>query len=851
MAEQESLFNIKEKKESLKANKQNGHKVVIIDGHALIFRSYYAIRELKNSRGQSTNAVFGFIRALLKILQEEAEHDSTIVTFDAPAKTFRHDQFPEYKAGRAATPEDLPQQIAIIKELVKYMGLYQIEYIGLEADDLIGTIATKVNKMGYAVEIVTSDRDAYQLINKDTCVRGLVKTDRYGPDEVFKKYGVTVEQWIDYRALTGDSSDNIPGAKGIGPKSAQKLLKRYGSLDYILENLDSIEPVGFAKKIEASLEDVKFSKMLSKIVTDADIEIEPKKWAIRDMNANKMLEILNELEFGSIIRELNLTDNKAKNYIEKPWTEITKEGSLGFLLSQASPMNSDLLELSLVNKESLATANSKEEKLEIPQNINAIDAKALNVWALKNGLNSQAADDPLLMANVIDSNNTSAEAICQRYAASEWDKSSKARAIATAELLKALPEKMETKQKELYEKLEKPLQNVLAEMEFKGIRIDSLELQEQSKSLAKKLEKIENRVREIADNPLLNLNSRDQLAELLFDKLELSAGKKTSTGKRSTAVAVLEGLKDEHEVVALILEYREFAKLKSTYLDPLPKLVNPITNRLHTTFRQHVVSTGRLSSINPNLQNIPVRTDIGRQIRKAFIAADGCILIAADYSQIELRVLAHIADEQALIDAFNSNEDIHARTAAQVYGVGLEAVQPDMRRIAKIINFGVLYGMGAHRLARELGIEFAAADSFIKGYFAGYPNVRKYIDDTLEFTRKYGYVETILGRRRYFGGVNAKNRNAREFAERAAYNMPIQGSAADIIKLAMIKLAPKLKELGAAMLLQVHDELIVETPKDKIEQTKQLIKETMENAYELKVPLIADLGLGDNWLEAK
>ncbi|HHO56459.1 MAG TPA: DNA polymerase I, partial [Trueperaceae bacterium] len=642
MAEQESLFEIK--KELPKAKKQNGHKVVIIDGHALIFRSYYAIRELKNSRGQSTNAVFGFMRSLLKILSEENEHDSTIVTFDAPAKTFRHEQFPDYKAGRASTPEDLPQQIDIIKDLVKYMGLYQIEVVGLEADDLIGTIAAKANELGYAVEIVTSDRDAYQLINENTCVRGLQKTDRYGPKEVLEKYGVTVEQWIDYRALTGDSSDNIPGARGIGPKSAQKLLERYGSLDYILENLDTVEPAGFAKKIEASLDDVKFSKMLSKIVTDADIEVEPKKWAVRDMDANKMLEILNELEFGSIIRELNLTETKASKYIEKTWAEIEKDGSVGFVLSHASPMNSDLLELSLINNSNLAKASTAQEKLEIPRKINAIDAKALNVWALKNGLNSQAADDPLLMANVIDSNNTSAEAICQRYAGSEWDKTSKSRAIATAELLNNLPLKMEEKQKELYEKVEKPLQRVLADMEFKGIIIDSAELKEQSDAIAKKLEAIENRVREIAENPLLNLNSRDQLAELLFDKLELSAGKKTSTGKRSTAVAVLEQIKDEHEVVALILEYREFAKLKSTYLDPLPKLVNPSTNRLHTTFRQHVVSTGRLSSINPNLQNIPIRTDIGRQIRKAFVAASGHKLIAADYSQIELRVLAHIAD---------------------------------------------------------------------------------------------------------------------------------------------------------------------------------------------------------------
>ena len=832
------------------ASERNGHKVVVIDGHALAYRSYYAIREL-SSKGKPTNAVYGFLRSLLRLLRDEGTHDATVITFDAPAKTFRHEQYQDYKAGRAPTPEDLPPQITTIKKILDLMGLYRIEVPGLEADDLIGTIAKRCEGLGYCVEIVTSDRDAYQLVSDSICVRGLDQRQRFGPAEIFEKYGVNVEQWTDYRALTGDSSDNIPGARGIGPVSARKLLQRYGSLDYILEHLDEITPKSHAEKIRASLEEVRFSRDLSRIIVDADIDVDPSRWAAHEARRGPLLELLDELEFGSIIRELQLS--QGQDYQVVPWGEVSG-GGVGFVLSEASATRAELTELAVASNGHVATAPDAAARQTFLENLgtaNACDAKALAVYARSSGIDLTPGDDPLLMAYLIDPNNAQPEAIARRYGAGEWGSDASSRAVVTYELLTLLPGKLEEQQQQLYQTIERPLQAVLVTMEVHGIRLDQKLLREQSMTITAELSTIATRVREIAGDPELNLNSRDQLATLLYDKLELTPGRKTATGKRSTAVSALEPLREQHEVVGLILDYRELSKLKSTYLDPLPKLVNPASGRIHTTFNQAVVATGRLSSTNPNLQNIPVRTEIGRQIRRAFIADQEHKLLVADYSQIELRVLAHIADEEALIAAFQEGEDIHRRTAAEVHGVPLEDVTPAMRRVAKIINFGVLYGMSAHRLQRELGIPFEEADRFIRTYFTRYPKIRRYIDDTLAFCREKGYVETLLGRRRLIPDIAARNRTAREYAERTAYNMPIQGTAADIMKLAMIQLAPKLEPQGAKLLLQVHDEIVVETPTGRVAEIAEVIKDTMENAYQLTVPLLVDVGVGDNWLDAK
>lgn len=831
----------------------NGNTLIVIDGHALAFRSYYAIRELTNSKGQATNAVFGFVRSLLRILTEGEDETTTVVTFDAPAKTFRHEAYKDYKAGRAPTPDDLPGQIEMIKEIVSHLGLHQVEMPGLEADDLIGTIAKTCEQLGFLIEIVTSDRDAYQLISDRVCVRGLDKTERFGPTEVFEKYGVTVNQWTDYRALTGDSSDNIPGARGIGPKSAQKLLERYQNLDFILNNLDSVEPQSQAAKIRDSIDDVLQSRVLSKIVTNAPIEIDPHGWAEQKINREPLLKILKRLEFGSIIRELGLAELNTVSYEEITWP--LTDGAVGFVLSEASPMWANLDEMALARERKVSIApnpTAATEYLEAAEQLDACDAKALSVLTRRIvGTPTQPGDDPLLMAYLCDVNTVQVEKVALRYGAGEWKNDAKSRAEITADLLRILRQQLDGKQLELYETIERPLQGILAAMEYRGIEVNESILNDLSASISITLKEIESYVRELAENPDLNLNSRDQLADLLFDKLGLKAGRRTSTGKRSTAVSALEPLISSHEVVPKILTYRELSKLKNTYLDRLPKLIHPETGRIHTTFNQALVATGRLSSANPNLQNIPVRTEVGRKIRKSFVAASGWKLLVADYSQIELRILAHIADDPALINSFQNGEDIHRRTAAQIYNVESSEVSPSMRRVAKIINFGILYGMSAHRLSRELGINYDRAQSFIDTYFTGYPGVQKYIESTLSFCRDKGYVETLLGRRRHIPDIKSTNRNTREYAERTAYNMPIQGTAADIIKTAMIELAPALIPLNAHLLLQVHDELIIEAPETNINEVSKQVKATMEHAFQLKVPLVVDVGVSDNWLDAK
>ncbi|MEZ4632016.1 MAG: DNA polymerase I, partial [Deinococcales bacterium] len=821
MSQQSSLFNEKKSK-NLSPDGSQKPKLVIIDGHNLAFRSYHAVKRLSSSQGQATNAIYGFLRSLIAILKAEGEHDATVITFDAPAKTFRHEQYSDYKAQRSPMPEDLPKQIEIIKELVNLMGLYQIEVAGLEADDLFGTMAKKCAALGYQVEVITSDRDAFQLIDEAILIHNPIKGVHYDEAKVFAEHGVKVSQWIDYRALTGDTSDNIPGAKGIGPVTAARLLKTYSTLDYILEHLDEIQPKKEAQKIAASKEDVLFSRELSKILTDADIAIEPQLWAKRQADDEKLSQKLKELEFHSLLRELNLAPASTPLKQETlPLSQAKGEIlALGYLLSHTDPLQAELLSLSAYHEAEtegrLFSSKEAQEQLDFLKqaNLSACDAKALALYAQSKGLELLPEDDPLLLAYVIDPDVTDISTLVARHGLGEWTTDSGQRARLSAQLWQKLSAECDEAQHKLYQEIEKPLAKVLCEMEFYGVVLDGAVFESLSAEMSQKLSDLEYQVREIADNPLLNLNSRDQLATLLFDTLKLRAGKRTSTGKQSTAVAVLEQLRDAHPVVNLILDYRELAKLRSTYLEPLPKMVNSKTGRLHTTFSQTTAVTGRLSSLNPNLQNIPIRSDIGRQIRKGFIAAEGYKLLVADYSQIELRVLAHIADEPALIAAFQKGADIHASTAASIYGVPLNEVQSGMRRIAKTINFGVLYGMGAHRLSRELSIDYAEAELFIKSYFANYPNIQNYIDRTLSQAREYGYVESLLGRRRKIPDILSSNRNVREYAERTAYNMPIQGSAADIMKLAMLALHPQLKEHGAKMLLQVHDELIFEVPED-------------------------------------
>lgn len=839
-------------------------RLVLVDGHGLAYRAYFAIRELSTSGGRPTNAVFGFVRALLELLKGLAPTDSLVVAFDAPARTFRKERYEEYKAQRAPTPEDFPLQLNSIKALVDLLGVTRVEEPGLEADDLIGSLATGAAAAGWSVDIVTADRDALQLVTDNVTVVSPDGKQRMTRAGVTEKYGVTPEQWVDYRALTGDASDNIPGVKGIGPVAARNLLTRYGDLDGVLANLDDLPSTSQANAIRASLGDLELSRELSRIVTTAPVDLEFTAAADRRVKRAELTAALRELEFGSILHELGLVERVP--FRTRPWSEVRAAAhraatwSYGYRLDDARATAARVVDLALAVEAGEEGDGHLVAAAPLPPDgdlaphlagaINAPDAKALVVAARMAGIEAVPGDDPLLMAYLLDSVGASAETLARRLGAGEWGTTAREHAVVGAELLRIMSDRLRGSQREVYDRIERPLQAVLADMEVAGIALDTELLERLSAEAAAELAALEERLQAIAGDAAFNVASRDQVAWLLFEKLGLTSGHRTATGKQSTALSAIEPLRGQHEAVDLVLEHREIAKLKGTYLDPLPALADA-RGRVHTTFEQAVVATGRLSSVNPNLQNVPVRTARGREVRRAFVAGPGHLLLVADYSQIELRMLAHIADEPALIEAFQAGEDIHRSTAAGVYGVEPGSVTSDMRRVAKVINFGVLYGMSAQRLSRELEIGYDRADAFIKTYFQRYPKVRAYIDDTLAAARETGYVETIMGRRRAVPDLLSPNRSVRDAAERVAYNMPIQGSAADVMKLAMLELAEALTARRGRLLLQVHDEIVAEVPEDDAESAAAEVKGIMAGVVELKVPLEAAVGLGRNWLDAK
>ncbi|WP_052195407.1 DNA polymerase I [Deinococcus radiopugnans] len=903
--------------------------LVLIDGHALAFRSYFALPPLSNSRGEATNAIVGFLRLTLRLARQRS--NQIIVLFDPPVKTFRHEQFDGYKSGRAEMPSDLPAQINRIRELVDAIGFPRLEEPGYEADDVIASLTRKAEGNGMQVRIVTSDRDAYQLL--DDHVRVITNDFRLiGPAEVLEKYGVTVRQWVDYRAMTGDASDNIPGAKGIGPKTAAKLLQEYGTLEKIYEaaHAGTLEPKGTREKLLTSEKDVQFSYQMSCMVTDLPLDVEFGTGRLPG-NPARLAELIEELELHAIGRDIAGLDGKEEQVPDaegddrdaepvaafeplrvEAW-RTPKAGAIwGYVLSReddltaaltgvatfeptkdgagitreapthepeqwkkaaeaaAPPPNLFDTDQPLSKKEQKAAEKAQKDaekalaKLhqQFPatvddaefigqRQVNAAGAKALAAHLSVRGTVVEPGEDPLLMAYLLDPANMNMALVTKRYLNMAWPDDAPGRAAITARLLTDLPPQLDEARTKLYEEMEKPLAAVLTRMEVRGVRLDSEYLRGLAASTAARLQTLEAEIFEHAGREF-SIRSPQQLETVLYDELGLASGKKTKlTGKRSTAVSALEPLRDEHAVIPLLLEYRELDKLRGTYLDPLPSLVNPRTNRLHTTFAQTAVATGRLSSLNPNLQNIPIRSEVGREIRKGFIADKGFCLIAADYSQIELRLLAHISGDPLMQQAFQEGADIHRRTAAQVLGLDEGGITPDQRRAAKTVNFGVLYGMSAHRLSNDLHIPYAEAASFIEIYFSTYPGIRKYIDETLEFGRTHGYVETMYGRRRYVPELTATNRNVREAGERLAYNMPIQGTASDIIKLAMVKLDRELDALGARLLLQVHDELLIEAPEGRADEVAAITRQIMEGAAQLSVPLAVEAGVGPNWFDAK
>ena len=912
---------------------------VIVDSMALAYKSYFAhiSRPLSTSKGEPTSAIYGFMTQLFKIMTD-TQPDYLLIAFDAKEKTFRHERYESYKSSRAEMPDDMIPQIARIKQIVEALDLPLLIMPGYEADDIIGTAVKQAEKRGLFSYAVTPDKDFIQLVTENTnLLRPGKQSDEWqiiDKARVLADYGFEPKFMVDYLALVGDSSDDIPGVAGIGPKTAVPLIQRFGTIENIYANLDKIEKESVRKKLEANRENAFLSKELATIITDMPINIDFEHAKFVRPDFKELLKIFEELEFRSLKTKLfKVYDGKEsvsvktsdftpqeknvkKNYrlvnTRKAAEELAEKlahaeefvfdtetdsldtfkanlAGVSFALGEGDayfvPINpfraqADLFSPDLSDR--LTVAEFREifgEIFACPKIGKICQNGKFDIAVLRsNGIEVEGfLFDTMLASYVLDPDQKHnmddlakkylnydtiplSELIGKKkdadkifdvdlnklaeYAAEDAD--------ITYRLYNVLRKEIE---KEGLEKIaydiEFPLVEVLEQMERDGVKIDEESLREFSKSLEIMLEKLTEKIHALAGAPF-NINSTKQLQEVLFEKLKLPKTKKTKTGY-STDAKSLESLRGKHEIIDLLLEYRQISKLKSTYADALPKLINPATGRVHTTYNQTVASTGRLSSNDPNLQNIPIRTELGREIRKAFVPGDAeRLILSADYSQIELRIMASISGDPALKEAFEKGEDVHRSTAALVFGVPPEEVTPEMRRKAKEVNFGILYGIGVFGLKNRLGITQKHAKEIIDTYFNTFKNVKKFMDDSINFAREHGYAETLLGRRRFLRNINSSNAVVRQFEERVAINMPIQGTAADMIKIAMINIYRELKKRKAKtkMVLQVHDELVFDLHKKEKEKLVPLIKDLMENAMKLEVPIKVDVGIGNNWLEA-
>ncbi|ABO50127.1 DNA polymerase I [Desulforamulus reducens MI-1] len=876
--------------------------IIIIDGNSLIHRAFHAIPLLSNSKGVITNAVYGFTNMVLKVIKEQ-EPGLVAVAFDKGKTTFRNQEYAAYKGTRKATPDELRPQFILARDILGAMRIPFFELDGFEADDLIGTIACQAEATGLNVLILTGDRDALQLVSPKTKVmltrKGITEIDLFDEGKVWDKYGVTPSQVVDLKGLQGDTSDNIPGVAGIGEKTASVLIKEYGSVEEILKNIDKLSP-RHQKLLRGNEEIALLSKKLATIIRDVPMELDLSECSWHGPDNQKLLEIAKELEFKTLIKQLtsgqkfikqsqdsgtsadlppletyqvgylNVTDQDA---LDELLIEVSRQGKVAIYLEGLRNQGIDTAYLAMEDHDiyRLAIQNKDSDSDPCLTVLKAIcecesvkkyfhDAKQA-LWMLHHHsieLKALAADTMVSAyllnptASNYDINDVALEHLGMVLPA-EGETAMASRAEAIRRLAQKLFEKLAERQEDrLLTQVELPLVRILSEMEIAGVAVDKQGLQDMSVELQTVTETLTTKIHELAGENF-NINSPKQLGPILFEKLKLPVLKKTKTGY-STDAEVLEKLAEEHEIVALILEYRQMAKLKSTYTDGLAALVDPQTGRLHSTFHQTVTATGRLSSAEPNLQNIPIRLETGRKIRKVFIPRQrGNLILTADYSQIELRVLAHMSQDESFLDAFRQGQDIHTRTASEVFGVPMDQVTSEMRSRAKAVNFGIVYGISDFGLARDLKVSRKEAQGYIDHYFARCPGVRQYIDRVIKEAKETGYVNTLLNRRRYLPELFSKNFNIRNFGERAAMNTPIQGTAADIIKLAMVKISQQLKEqnLSSQMVLQVHDELIFDAPENEIESLIMLVRQSMENALQLDVPLVVDIKLGPNWYEAK
>ncbi|MBQ6847689.1 MAG: DNA polymerase I [Clostridia bacterium] len=831
-------------------------KLLCIDGNSIINRAFYGIKLLTTKDGLYTNALYGFINILNRLLESE-KPDGVAVAFDLKAPTFRHLKYSEYKAGRKGMPEELHAQMPILKEWLRLAGYTCIECEGYEADDILGTLAKICEETGNECVISTGDRDSLQLISDKTRVVlvGNRENINYTKEALFEKYGLTPEEMIEFKALMGDSSDNIPGVAGVGEKTATDLITKYHNIDYIYENLDSLDIKDTIRlKLANGRESAYLSRDLGTICKTAPINGNIADYKTRPRNDGELARLMTKLEFFKLMEKMGLTpDNRQSNATESKTVKTYKQekptvfdsitlysdenGFAGVVGNNVFPLSKVEFEIILLNKEISKTVhNAKAVWKEYPKAENIIFDPMLGAYLCNPSASSYAVDRLI------------AEYCTETIEVS--DETLKNACLLNEACITLFEELKKTEQLKLLKEIEIPLSRVLSDMENVGFKVDKKALQNMSAELGERISLIEKEVFDLVGYEF-NLNSPKQLGIALFEKLGLPAKKKTKSGY-STGAEVLEELKNIHPAVALILEYRQLAKLKSTYTDGLQDCIEA-DGRIHTTFNQVETRTGRISSLEPNLQNIPVRTEMGRRLREFFVAEEGNLLVDADYSQIELRVLAHISGDKAMQNAFKSETDIHTVTASQVFGVPLDFVTPVMRSRAKAVNFGIVYGIGAFSLSKDIGVTRKEADTYIKNYLSTYKGVARYMENAINDAKLNGFVTTIFSRRRYLPELHNSNKMLVAFGERVARNAPIQGSAADIIKLAMIRVWEKLKTdyPTAKLILQVHDELIVECSEKDAEGVRRLLSSEMENAVNLSVKLTADAAFGKNWLEAK
>ncbi len=849
---------------------QTAKKIMILDGNSIVNRAYFGIHMLNAPDGTPTNGVYGFIAILQRLLEQE-HPDAVAVTFDVHAPTFRHEMSDAYKATRKPMPEDLRVQIPLLKELLDDMGIRRYELAGWEADDLLGTMAAACEKDGWACRLVTGDKDSFQLITEDTHVihiktrMGQTETVEYDPALFRTEYGLEPAGMVDLKALMGDSSDNIPGVPGIGEKSALDLLHKFRTLDGVYENIeDASVKAGQRAKLTAGKDSAYLSYTLATIRRDAPIEFAPADAVWELHSTGPLYELCKRLGFGRFIERWGLTPDGSAPAAETPaLPHVTGDMAAALAAVQAAELVAvgpaqDLDGLSLCDGKAvydLAWSDGGEEYNELLRTVFSSgvkkvshQVKELMALLLAEGLDTGGfVFDTALAGYLLEATapNYDLPRLSRRYLGRELDG-----AEAVLALYEVLPDKLrELGMEKLYYDVELPLCAVLADMERAGFLVDRKALYDFGQELSEGITALQEDIWAQAGGQF-NINSPKQLGEVLFERLGLPTGKKNHRGW-STNADVLEGLRDKHPIVGEILEYRELTKLKSTYTDGLQKAIGP-DGRIHTTFQMTVTDTGRLSSRDPNLQNIPVRRKLGAGIRRMFVAGPGNVLVDADYSQIELRLLAHMSGDGTMRQAFLSGEDIHAVTASQVFGLPLEAVTHELRSRAKAVNFGIVYGISAFSLSQDIGVSQPEAKLYIDTYLEKYHGVREYMESTIAQAKERGYVATLFGRRRPIPELHASNFNLRSFGERVARNMPIQGTAADIIKLAMIRVYNRLaKELPEAkLLLQVHDELIVECPAALGERAAAILKEEMENTVQYSVPLTADAKIGQSWADA-